>query len=221
MFWRIAIAAAKARGATDTLIESTSNDNRAPFRSAFGNGSLPTEKPHKAIATKRSAAVTALRRLPRKPAHINGSKIRKPRRLRYGSGTLRPLMRSLPTSGLYATIPIMLAGAFKCFFGREFLVNGMSCDIAVDSVLDTLGQVEAITLRPIEAASSKPRSLGQPFSLRWMLEVSLLEFRGIYFQVLQSSMGQARSKPSWQLRHGIYNHPNCVDGIVRWLRRVT
>jgi len=54
-----------------------------------------------------------------------------------------------------------------------------------------------------------------------MLEVSLLEFRGIYFQVLQSSMGQARSKPSWQLRHGIYNHPNCVDGIVRWLRRVT
>ena len=120
-----------------------------------------------------------------------------------------------------ALILFFVPGAFKSFFGREFLVNGMSCDIAVDSVPDTLGQVEAITLRPIEAASSNPRSLERPFSLRWMLEVSLLEFRGIYFQVLQSSMGQARSKPSWQLRHGIYNHPNCVDGIVRWLRRVT
>src|SRR5262249_38835928 len=109
MAWRVAVAAAKASGATDTLIESTSNDNRAPFRSVFGNGSLPTEKPHTAIATKRSAAVLALRRLPRKPVHIKGSKIRKPRRLRYGSGTSRSLMRSLPTSGLYATIPIMLA----------------------------------------------------------------------------------------------------------------
>jgi hypothetical protein len=107
-----------------------------------------------------------------------------------------------------------LPGAFKSFFfGREFLVNAMTCDIAVDSVPDTLGQVEAITLRPVEAASSKPRALERPFSLRWMLEISLLEFRGIYFP--------ARSKPSLQLRHGIYNHPNCVDEIVRWLRRVT
>lgn len=120
-----------------------------------------------------------------------------------------------------ALILFFVPGAFKSFFGREFLVNGMSCDIAVDSVPDTLGQVEAITLRPIEAASPKPRSFERPFSLRWMLEISLLEFHGIYFQLHQSSMGQARSKPSWQLRHGIYNHPNCVDEIVRWLRRVT
>ncbi len=29
------------------------------------------------------------------------------------------------------------------------------------------------------------------------------------------------SKPpaNWQLRHGIYNHPECVDEIVRWLRK--
>jgi hypothetical protein len=120
-----------------------------------------------------------------------------------------------------ALILFFVPGAFKSFFGREFLVNAMTCDIAVDSVPDTLGQVEAITLRPVEAASSKPRSLERPFSLRWMSEISLLEFRGIYFQLLQSSMGLARSKPSWQLRHGIYNHPNCVDEIVRWLRRVT
>jgi hypothetical protein len=120
-----------------------------------------------------------------------------------------------------ALILFFVPGAFKSFFGREFLINGMTCDIAVDSGPDTLGQVEAITLRPIEAASSKPRSLELPFSLRWMLEISLLEFRGMYFQMLHSRMWHARSKPSWQLRHGIYNHPNCVDEIVRWLRRVT
>ena len=120
-----------------------------------------------------------------------------------------------------ALILFFVPGAFKSFFGREFLVNAMTCDIAVDSVPDTLGQVEAITLRPVEAASSKPRSLERPFSLRWMSEISLLEFRGIYFQLLQSSKGLARSKPPWQLRHGIYNHPNCVDEIVRWLCRVT
>src|SRR3954451_8770890 len=115
-----------------------------------------------------------------------------------------------------------LPGAFRSFFfGREFLVNAMTCDIAVDSVPDTLGQVEAITLRPIEAASSKPRALERPFSLRWMLEILLLEFRKISFHLFQSTKGPARSKPSRQLRHGIYNHPNCVDEIVRWLRRVT
>jgi hypothetical protein len=115
-----------------------------------------------------------------------------------------------------------LPGAFKSFFfGREFLFNAMTCDIAVDTVPDTLCQVEAITLRPVEAASSKPRALERPFSLRWMLEISLLEIREIYFHIFQSTIGPARSKPSWQLRHGIYNHPNCVDEIVRWLRRVT
>jgi hypothetical protein len=61
VFWRVAIAAAKASGGTDTLIESTSNDNKAPFKSVFGNGSLPTEKPHTAIPTNMSAAVATLR----------------------------------------------------------------------------------------------------------------------------------------------------------------
>jgi len=119
-----------------------------------------------------------------------------------------------------ALILFFVPGAFKSFFGREVFVNAMTCDIAVDSGPDTLDQVEVITLRPVESASSKPRSLERPFSLRWMLEITVLEFRGIYLQ-WQSSMGIARSKPSWQLRHGIYNHPNCVDEIVRWLRRVT
>jgi hypothetical protein len=101
---------------------------------------------------------------------------------------------------LFGTLILFFVpGAFKSFFfGREFLVNAMTCDIAVDSLPDTLGQVEAITLRPVETASPKPRSLERPRNLRGML---FGEFR-------------------WQLRHGIYNHPNCVDEIVRWLRRV-
>jgi hypothetical protein len=118
-------------------------------------------------------------------------------------------------------ILFFIPGAFKSFFfGREFLVNAMTCDVAVDSVPDTLGQVEAITLRPVEADSSKSRVLERPFSLRWT-SISSLEFGRIYFQVPQSSMDFVPSKPSWQLRHGIYNHPNCVGEIVQWLRRIT
>lgn len=54
-----AIAAAKARG-TDTLIEAPGNDNWAPFRSVFGNGSLPAETER---LMKMGAAVATLRRL--------------------------------------------------------------------------------------------------------------------------------------------------------------
>jgi hypothetical protein len=121
-------------------------------------------------------------------------------------------------------ILFFVPGAFKSFFGREFLVNAMTCDIAVDSVPDTLGQVEAITLRPVEAASSNPRSSERPFSLRWMLRLvgegvmpdgHPLRWSSEEFQIY------LRGESPWRLRHGIYNHPNCVDEIVRWLRRVT
>src|SRR5262249_1644922 len=65
------------------------------------------EKPHTAVPAKISAAVATVRRFPRKPAHIRGKRARKPRRLRCGSNTLRSLlMRSLPMSGLEATIPM-------------------------------------------------------------------------------------------------------------------
>ena len=122
------------------------------------------------------------------------------------------LESSLSKSGLWiggliiavffgALILFFVPGAFKSFFGREFLINGMTCDIAVDSGPDTLGQVEAITLRPIEAASSKPRSLERPFSLRWMLEITVLEFRGMYLQ-WQSSL-QCQSSLQWQSSMGI------------------
>jgi hypothetical protein len=46
-----------------------------------------------------------------------------------------------------------LPGLFKSAFGREFLLGAMVCDIAVDSVPDTSGLAQAITLPPVEAIS--------------------------------------------------------------------
>ena len=118
-----------------------------------------------------------------------------------------------------ALIFFFVPGAFKSVFGREFLVNALVCDIAVDSGPDTLGQVEAITLRPVEAAPSKQEECqkpsDRPFSLRRlseMMRIWLWEF---------ATISRQDNKSSWQLRHGIYSHPDCVDEIVRWLRRVT
>jgi hypothetical protein len=128
-----------------------------------------------------------------------------------------------------------LPGAFKSFFGREFLVNGLVCDVAVDSGPDTLGQVEVITLRPVYEAASSVEFPSFPserlFSLRWFSEMMRIGWEwqksewqkspwkaGFQFQLAR---GMPLSKSSWHLRHGIYNHPDCVDEIARWLRRVT
>jgi hypothetical protein len=91
-----------------------------------------------------------------------------------------------------ALLFLVLPGLFKSSFGREFLVNSLACDIAADSVPDTVDRVEAVTL-PSEEPPSPPSE--EP--------PSLLEL-----------------PPLLQLRHRIYNHPACVDEIVRWLRRV-
>ena len=115
--------------------------------------------------------------------------------------------------GCYLVLPICLfaAGAFKSAFGRELLVRGaLGCDIAVDSVPDTSGQVEAITLKP-EAPLLPSRS-------EWRERSRISFFRREYFL----------NNPVWtyplvfpsQARHRIYNHPDCVDEIVRWLCRV-
>jgi len=37
----------------------------------------------------------------------------------------------------------------------------------------------------------------------------------------QLAPGVPLNKSYWHMRHGIYDHPHCVDEIVRWLRRVT
>jgi hypothetical protein len=114
---------------------------------------------------------------------------------------------------------LVLPGVFKSVFGREFLASGMVCDIAVDSVPDTLGSVKAITLRPVEASTPK-----SDLTFRW----------GFGFVSLTTPYperpGSLRRRLSWwvqtlkamkrahrQLRHGIYNHPACVDEIVRWI----
>jgi hypothetical protein len=117
-----------------------------------------------------------------------------------------------------------LPGAFKSFFGREFLVNALVCDVAVDSGPDTLGQVEVITLRPVyEAASSVEFPSERLFSRRWFSEM-MWNWVGIRISPFEFQLAPGvvpLSKSHRRLRHGIYDHPHCVDEIVRWLRRVT
>ena len=64
-------------GATDVLTASSSSKTSESFASVEG-ALAPDDKPHAARPQKMSAAVAASRWVPRNPAHINGSKIRKP-----------------------------------------------------------------------------------------------------------------------------------------------
>lgn len=147
-----------------------------------------------------------------------------------------PLLVSVGAA-IFALIFLIIPGVVESvFFGREFLINALVCDVAVDSVPDTQGQVEAITFKTVEAASSEPgwisfwfglelkwpyRSSERLFSLRWWSEMMRIWWRGLRTEDFFKLKGRARlNKSSWQLRHGIYNHPHCVDEIVRWLRRV-
>jgi hypothetical protein len=129
---------------------------------------------------------------------------------------------------------LFLSGVFKSiFFGREFLLNALICDIAVDSVPDTLGQVEAMTLKPFEAASSKSewisfisgleakwlyRSSERFFSLRWWSDMMRIWRRG--WRTGEFLKLNIRFRKSPGLRHRVYNHPACVDEIVPWICRV-
>jgi hypothetical protein len=128
---------------------------------------------------------------------------------------------------LCSPIFLVLPGVIKSFFfGREFLVNWLVCDIAVDSVPDTSGQAEVITLIPVERASSEREWT----SVMLGVEVkSRVYKRDLGQEVISSGFrfrrfgegGGSWRLSSWQLRHRIYNHPHCVDEIVRWLHRVT
>jgi pimeloyl-ACP methyl ester carboxylesterase len=133
-----------------------------------------------------------------------------------------------------APMLLVLPGVFKSVFGREFLVNALACDIAVDSVPDKSGQVEVITLRPVEAerewtsvvfgfeVRNPYSSSDRLFSLRWFSEIMRIQWSLWRRKEVFPLKGRIRlRKSSWQLRHGIYNHPACMDEIVQWLRRVT
>jgi pimeloyl-ACP methyl ester carboxylesterase len=112
---------------------------------------------------------------------------------------------------LSGIVLFVLPGVFKSvFFGQEFLANGLICDIAVDSVPDTSGQVEAITLVPVGFESQVSWFPERLFSRQsWRSWWAQSQAEGEAYQLSQ------------QPRHGIYNHPACVDEIVRWLRRTT
>src|SRR4029077_14099882 len=83
-----AIAAPKMRDATDVLVESANKSRNAPLDSAAGNALAPVESPHPARPQKTSTADAESRWLPRKPAHIKGSKMKKQIRSRLGSTSL-------------------------------------------------------------------------------------------------------------------------------------
>ena len=109
--------------------------------------------------------------------------------------------------------PILLfvASVFKSVFGREFLIRAIVCDIAVDLVPDTSGASRRQLPKPFKASKPlSPRSLWSFVGL-WSFVVSLWFSPG----------GTVISGGSLHLRHRIYDHPDCVDEIVRWLRRVT
>jgi hypothetical protein len=92
-----------------------------------------------------------------------------------GEDKIRPLLPFIVDGAAFgAVLCLFLPGLFKSVFGREFLIGGMVCEIATDSVPDTSSQLNAITLPP-------------------------------------ASNGR--------LRHGIYNHEDCVKQIVDWLRQ--
>jgi hypothetical protein len=130
---------------------------------------------------------------------------------------------------------LILPSLFKSiFFGREFLLHALVCDIAVDSVPDTSGQVEATTLKSVEAASSQSewisfifgletkwpyRSSERLFSLRWWSDMVRIWWKGWRTGEFLKPGHYFRVRKSFGLlRHGIYNHPHCVGEIVRWLR---
>jgi RNA polymerase sigma factor (sigma-70 family) len=136
---------------------------------------------------------------------------------------------------LFSPILLFLPGVFKSVvFGRKFLVNALVCDIAVDSVPDTLGQVEAITLKPFEAASSEhewqsyfpgidikyPYSSESFFSLPWWSEIMRISWRDWRTRKFKFLYLPSIRLHKFSLRHAIYDHPHCVNEIVRWLRRV-
>jgi hypothetical protein len=101
-------------------------------------------------------------------------------------------------SAASAGIFLLLPGVFKSVFGREFLLNGLTCDIAADSVPDTLYGVQAITLPLTEEAPNAGSTDRTDKVLLKNWADSIL-----------------------RLQHGIYNHPECVKAIVEWLRHVT
>ena len=90
-------------------------------------------------------------------------------------------------------------GLFKSAFGKEFVIGAMRCDIAADSVPDTSERIAAITLAPAVAGSPiQDAPVGAE---------------------AKTSPQAGKIESSARLRHGLYNHPQCVSEIVGWLGR--
>jgi len=75
-------------------------------------------------------------------------------RILLGQGTADPLLIWLTAvSAIGALAFFFLFGVFKSVFGKEFVIGAIRCEIAVDSVPDTSGPIDAVTLAPDIGAS--------------------------------------------------------------------
>jgi hypothetical protein len=92
--------------------------------------------------------------------------------------------------GLVLLVLLSAPGAFKCGYGRELLFNARSCEMNTHSAPDTIDRQSKAQL----ASDFSSSSWGTVVTLHQTVEVR----RG--------------------LRHGLYNHPQCADKIVDWLK---
>ena len=85
---------------------------------------------------------------------------------------------------------VFAPGAFKSGYGREFLLNANYCDINSQSVPDTVDR------------QSETKSTSELEPSNWRTVITL------------NQTADARTR----LRHGLYEHPQCVDRIADWLK---
>jgi hypothetical protein len=86
---------------------------------------------------------------------------------------------------------LLLPSLFNSVFGREFLLGASRCEIAADSAPDSM-HATVVTLKPSYSSRRLfPRAKG----------------RG------------RRSMERASLRHAIYDYPNCVPEIIKWMEK--
>jgi hypothetical protein len=95
---------------------------------------------------------------------------------------------------------LLIPGLFKSPFGREFLIGASRCEIATESTPDSI-RARIVTLNtPYQG----------PLTTSDWVEALLEWYRRLRGR--QTSTSTALS-----LRHSIYNNPDCVLEIVKWL----
>jgi hypothetical protein len=91
-------------------------------------------------------------------------------------------------------ILLLVPALFNGRFGREFLIGAIRCEIATDSTPDSV-RARIITLE----TPYQPLVPNTSIRPTWRTALSPQDF-------------------SLRMRHKIYDHPDCVPGIVKWIK---